>query len=324
MTYVALLSKEHDTLPAKELEAVLQADADQYELRESGAGILFFEADIEAFERLALTREVSERFCRIPEGAYDVLRGEIPAFDGSFAVRAIAAGTGRDESIEEVVGAIIQEETGNEVDLEDPDVFFRVVAREGELHVCRRVVALDTGRFEDRRSHLRPFSSPVSLHPRLARAMVNLSAVPREGSVLDLFVGTGGLLIEAGRIGCEMAGLDIDPEMIEGAEENLAAQGLAADLRRGDVREAERMFDRDFDAVVSDLPYGRSSKTEGERRQLFETFLGKAARLCRGNVVFMYNEPSVMGLEPVAEIYVHGSLTRYIYREPADTLEQRI
>lgn len=324
MTTVALLSKEYEGLAEEEIEAVLQADADRYDITRRNDGILFFETDLEDFDRLALTREVSERLCRISSGEYEELRGEIPAFEGSFAVRAITAGEGRDESIEKSIGSIIQEETGNDVDLEDPGVFFRVIALDGELHICRRVVALDTGRFEDRRSHLRPFSSPVSLHPRLARAMVNLSAVPRDGALLDLFAGTGGLLIEAGLVGCETAGLDIDPEMVEGAEENLAAHDLAADLRRGDVREAERLFDRTFDAVVSDLPYGRSSKAEGERRQLVETFLGQAARLCTGNVVFMYNEPSVLGLEPVAEIYVHGSLTRYLYREPAETLEQRI
>jgi len=50
--------------------------------------------------------------------------------------------------------------------------------------------------------------------------MVNLSGARRE--VLDPFCGTGGVLIEAGLIGLEVYGFDIQQSMVEGCKEILS------------------------------------------------------------------------------------------------------
>ncbi|NIP34812.1 MAG: methyltransferase domain-containing protein, partial [Thermoplasmata archaeon] len=84
----------------------------------------------------------------------------------------------------------------------------------------------------------RPFSHPISLHPKYARAMVNLAKVPLGGRILDPFCGTGGVLIEAALLGYEPLGSDIDPRMVEGSRRNLEAMGLQAGLEVADVSDA--------------------------------------------------------------------------------------
>ncbi len=60
---------------------------------------------------------------------------------------------------------------------------------QGEAHRVARA------RLEARKVTHRPFSLPISLHPKLARALVNLARVPMGGVLLDPFCGTGGILL---------------------------------------------------------------------------------------------------------------------------------
>jgi len=53
--------------------------------------------------------------------------------------------------------------------------------------------------FGKRKPHMRPGFHPSSLNPKLARAFVNLTGI-RKGTIVDMFCGTGGILIEAGLI----------------------------------------------------------------------------------------------------------------------------
>ena len=75
---------------------------------------------------------------------------------------------------------------------------------------------IDRTCFEERKVQHRPFFSPISLHPKLARVLVNISAIKRDETLLDPFCGTGGILIEAGLIGAKVIGSDIEEKMIEG------------------------------------------------------------------------------------------------------------
>src|SRR6266508_1848825 len=88
------------------------------------------------------------------------------------------------------------------VNLAAPDEEVRVI--EGERHyLCRRLAAIDRRAFEARKVGERSFVQPISLHPRLARTLVNLSRVQDGGTLLDPFCGTGGILLEAGLVGAQ-------------------------------------------------------------------------------------------------------------------------
>lgn len=296
--YIYRLAGDNLELSEAELQGFLRSQRiDEEPDREEEIAIT--EAEPEQLKRLALAHEVAEV----------VHRGENLETDyrpeGSFAVRA----EGLDGEIERKVGSIL--ETGdNSVDLENPEEIVKVYQKGGEYIIARMVEDIDRGLFEQRKNQDRPFSSPVSLDPVLARVLVNLSEVPAGGKLLDPFCGTGGILIEAGLCGVDIYGMDIQQEMVEGARENLEEYGLINyHIKQGSITELDSVFDEGFDAVVTDLPYGQASKSEDEPVQ---EFLEKVDEIA-DRAVFMYDEPVLNGLEPEFEIYVHKNLTRYIY-----------
>lgn len=262
-------------------------------------GFALTEAEPSRLRRLALVHEVGE-VISISDSLETDYRPE-----GSYAVRS----EGIEKSVEEELGEIMMDKN-NSVDLEDPSEVIKVYRFNDRYCISRLVEDIDRGLFKQRKNQERPFSSPISLDPVLARVMVNLSEVPAGGSVLDPFCGTGGILIEAGLCGVNVHGLDIQKDMVEGARENLENYGIINhDIREGNISNVEEIFDQSFDAVLADLPYGQASKKEGEP---VEKFLEIAPELA-DNVVFMSDQESIEGLEPEYDIYVHKNLTRYIY-----------
>lgn len=297
--YVYRAAGENLELARSELEGFLQSQGMEPEVRQNGR--LFF-SDSEPMEgqlkRLALFHEVGEV----------VEAGEVE-FEGSFRVDAVVLDGDHDsQELEQSYGEKLNEQ-GREVDLENPATVFTVYALGNEEKLVRRLVDIDRGLYEERSNEKRPFSSPVSLDPVLARVMVNLSGVKPGEFLLDPFCGTGGILIEAGLCGVGVKGLDIESEMVEGTRKNLEKYGiLVHDLKEADFSESPQLFDP-VDAMVTDLPYGRSSPKEGELDGILEV----AEKLCDGKLVFAYHEPGFGGLQHAHEVFVHGTLTRYIY-----------
>jgi tRNA (guanine10-N2)-dimethyltransferase len=113
--------------------------------------------------------------------------------------------------------------------------------------------------------------SPVSMHPKVARALVNLARAPPGGLVYDPFCGTGGLLLEAGLVDARVLGSDIDPRMVKGTERNLDHFGVkthtvfACDVGDAPRELAARLPVPTVDAIVTDMPYGRSATTKSEK-----------------------------------------------------------
>ncbi len=352
MDYIALLSQEHPELPRAELEAALEADGISAAVTDTGDGVAFVDGDgVEAVaDRLALTFEISEHIRTFEPANYQKLAATGITAREPFAVRTVRVDdTAAPDELERNVGRIIDRNSDAAVELDHPEERFRVYLHGGEAHLCRLRAEVDRGQFEARKNQYRPYSSPVTIHPRLARAMVNLAGVPRDGAVLDPFCGTGGILLEAGLIGCDVYGSDVQEEMVDGAVENLDAFGgearssrasrgssfehstsersvrsagasqstdaeqsvrIDGDIREVDAADAATVFDRTFDAVVTDLPYGKASVTEGDPA---ETVRAVADELADGTAVFMSDDGAVDGLEPAFDLFVHRSMTRYVY-----------
>ncbi len=306
MTYCYLLAGEDLELARAELEGFLESQGFEPEVEREGR-LAFSNEEPERgqLRRLALVHEVGEL---IEKGS---IEDPDPDYrpDGSFAIR-VQGKEGSKEDLEEKFGSVMETEE-NEVDLETPEEELRVYVSSGKYYLARLIEEIDRGLFEKRKNQERPFSSPVSLDPVVARVLVNLSGVKPGGHVLDPFCGTGGILIEAGLCGVGVHGLDVQEKMVEGTRENLEEYGIIShDIREGEVSEAPEIFDRQFDAAVTDLPYGGASKVEGEP---LEDFLEVAPKLTDRMIVFMTDQESVNGMEPEFEIYVHKNLTRYVY-----------
>jgi tRNA (guanine10-N2)-dimethyltransferase len=212
-------------------------------------------------------------------------------------------------------------DAGGAIDLENPDHRFWMVPRPERTPLWLEEAApVDRRAASSRRISALPFRRPVGLDPRLARAAANLARVRLGGRVVDPFVGTGALLAEAALLGARVVGIDRDPTMIRGALRNFAHLGVTAEaMVAGDSGEVEFTGSLGpFDAVLSDLPYGRASGTGGEdSARLARRVLPRWADRVRpgGRVVLVL--PG--GEDPVASpwsrvlsvsLRVHRSLTR--------------
>lgn len=216
------------------------------------------------------------------------------------------------------LGDIICRKHGLEVNLDHPDLPLFVVG-DDHLYLCRVLATVDRAQFEHRRPQHRAFSSPISLHPRLARALVNLSGVRPGQTLLDPFCGTGGILIEAGLVGARVVGVDIKPELVEGCRANLAQYGITtATLYCGDA--TTMTLKESVDVVVTDMPYGRStvvgtSRTElyGRAFQTLHRWLPPGGRAVVGlpDEQFISLAQNFFTLEAVYALRVHRSLTRH-------------
>lgn len=68
--------------------------------------------------------------------------------------------------------------------------------------------------------------------------------------VLDVACGTGNLALPAARLGAEVTGVDIAPNLVEQARERAAAEGLNCKFDEGDAEKLE-YDDNSFDTVVT-------------------------------------------------------------------------
>lgn len=77
----------------------------------------------------------------------------------------------------------------------------------------------------------------VPTREAVATAMMKLAGVTKNDVVYDLGCGDGALVIAAARLGARVVGIDIDPQRIKEATENVRAAGVAdrVTLIRGDI-----------------------------------------------------------------------------------------
>ena len=170
--------------------------------------------------------------------------------------------------------------------------------------------------FDERKAHLRPELSPVSLHPRLARALVNLSGIRgMKKEVVDPFVGTGGILLEAGFMGFEVKGYDIDEIMLKKCAANLKYFHVP---RFSLINQDATTLSKKMDYVVTDLPYGRNSRMT---KDLYRKFLSVLKKHLGKTAVVVF--PDFIKYKPLIKeaklkikhefsYYLHKSLTKKI------------
>jgi tRNA (guanine10-N2)-dimethyltransferase len=182
--------------------------------------------------------------------------------DASFRVRAHGPFNPEEKrDLERRIGGVMPA-TGR-VDLDAPERDFRLLRTEGGFLLGEVLVAVERSAMEARKVARRPFSMPISLHPKLARALVNLSRCPRDGRILDPFCGTGGIAIEAARLGMKVVASDLQEKMVRGTASVLDHYGLRGETFVADIGEVPRHVAR-VGAIATDPPYGRAASTRGE------------------------------------------------------------
>lgn len=333
-----LLSGEHESLPLSELRAILDAEDYDYEVLEKLEQVARVEADQNCvgtiMRRAALTRICGLELvnCRadmtdIVKAARSVSLGEMLAKEESFAVRVKRVRNSASNvnlmAVERTLGELVLSKVDSaRVNLKKPNKTFFGILTGDRFIFGLKLGEISAKPFVERRPRRKPFFHPSAMQAKLARCMVNL-AKPRIGDlVVDPFCGTGGMLIEASLIGCDVLGLDILRRMAKGALRNLAHFGVKPDgLIIADTRS---MPITRIDCVVTDPPYGISSTTlKRTTKQLVEELLTSVHGILKKGQRICMASPKTLKIREVGIalgfkhleshfVYVHRSLTREI------------
>lgn len=334
------LSGEHETMPKAEVLASLQALQIAYEEYLCSDRVLVLDANLSTVQeplnqlskRLAMTHAIYEVLGISTPAEAEILatvqKADLAAVLNSgetFAVRVRGAHTRTD--LAAMVGKSIMER-GYTVNLEHPIRTFVLLFAAGRCFFCLLLRSINKKQFEEKRPRLRPFFLPGVIMPKVARVLVNLSGIQPEKLFLDPFCGTGGILIEAGTVGAQLIGLDVQKKMVRGAATNLHFFGLAGDLLVGDATRIP-LRDESIDAIATDLPYGRASFVSRPSRaeshpehlkRLYRDALDEIHRVLKPGCRAVIVSPSLHFLSPESDfqlvekhVYrVHKSLNRYI------------
>ncbi len=307
MVYAFLLSKQNIQLSRDELSALASkvAHHGDWSLADVSPGTI----PRFAYVKLAVRVLIS---C-----APDRLEAGISNYDwasllrGSFSIRKM----GRSPLSEKDAASLVHSSAPEaKVDLKSPK-FPIIMAKAGERMIVGLLEYENPNEFMGRKAHLRPGFSPVSLDPRLARACVNLTSIRPGQTLIDPFCGTGGVIIEAAMMGINTTGIDMDALMVHKCALNLEYFNIEADILQGDALGIKGKFDH----MVTDLPYGLSSRLSSGLTELYHKFMRKSIEHVRGTSVVMFpsfvdHKEFLHGWEEVAsyEHYLHKNLTKRI------------
>ena len=228
------------------------------------------------------------------------------------------------------------------VELENPVTSIHLFITKNKAY-CGLLACENKEDFESRKAHLRPFPHPSSLHPKIARSLVNITGIMENELLLDPFCGTGGFLIEAGLMNIKTIGYDIYKKMSAGCKKNLDYYKI----KRYKIKNKNALEIKDkFDCVVTDLPYGLNSNVllkyeKGIWKQnrlnkkiqkknfikniekFYLAFLKQLRRKLRKKAVIVFPDyvdyrkllkSAKFRIEKEFSIYVHRSLTRKIVK----------
>jgi tRNA (guanine10-N2)-dimethyltransferase len=209
--------------------------------------------------------------------------------------------------LESSMGDMISKFSHVKVNFENPDIIVYLIFTNGEnfFGFSKRV-----------KNQIRP--KKVKKHPheldwKLTRVMINLIGLKKGETVCDPFCGTGTTLLEAESMGIHAIGLDFDEKMCEMAKENLKENGYRSEVLSSEFPGLLKISEK-FDGIVTDLPYGVSSKTTEKPQEILKKFFSIIPK--RKKVAIMYKKEldinsKLTGLKKY-HIYRHKSLTRTI------------
>ncbi len=227
----------------------------------------------------------------------------------SFACKVINLTTERSDvtELEDAMGSMISKFSKAKVDLKNPDIIVYLIFTES-----LGFFGFST-RYEKFERPKKISGHPHELDWKLCRAMINLAGLKEGDTICDPFCGTGTTLLEAESMGIHSIGIDFDKKMSEICEENLNANGFKSKVINAGFEHLNEIEDK-FDGLITDLPYGRASKTSEKPELLIQKFISTIPK--KKKLVLMCKDGIDKSLKiyPMKKyrIYRHKSLTRTI------------
>ncbi|MCD6522677.1 MAG: RsmD family RNA methyltransferase [Candidatus Diapherotrites archaeon] len=293
------LSRENPELAKAEVKALVDRVIEEHNT--------YIIAESEPWRRLQLTRFVCKVLDEKELGRMKLKR---------FAIRVTRIKGDADKS--KIIKKIASKINGK-VDLEHPDVIIRVFVDGDREIITEQLYEYTTEEIKCRNVNARPFFVPTSLQPKWARILLNLAGLKEGNSMLDPFCGAGGILLEACTLGIDAMGIELDEKCYEGCKENLWFYHCDdVIVEHNDFLEWKP--NRRFDAIVTDLPYGKSTSLFGrDIDELYEKSFKKMRDISDKIVVVGPKDLSKIlkrcewNVENTFRVYVHKSLDRWIH-----------
>jgi len=135
------------------------------------------------------------------------------------------------------------------------DLFGRIVQRCNYKEIERRDMQKPVRREE------------LSISPRLAKMMINLSEVKDNGIALDPFCGIGVVLMEALNMGIRTIGIDKDGEALNGARKNLEWYKFPTGVYRLMNNDSRKAVIGGVDVLVSEPDFGETLRKIPEKKE---------------------------------------------------------
>jgi len=306
---VFLLSKQNIELSKEE---ILSLTNKEHELIDN---LLIIDTDFKDYDRLAYTKRVYDLlFIAYKKNLEEKLENFNwqSIYKTNFCLRVFNS----DLKEEELAGFIWNNIKNPKVNLKNPKTEIHII-KKGSKFLCCLLKEQIQNDFEKRKAHLRPELLPFSLHPRLARALVNLTGIQRKETLLDPFCGTAGILLEAGLIDITTLGYDIDKKILEKAKINLDHYKIKDYTL--DVKDALQI-NKKFDYIIADLPYGLNTR-KTNLKELYLKFLKNLEKILIKKAVIVFpnfvdhkkllNKTKLKTIQEF-DYYIHKSLTKKI------------
>ena len=239
----------------------------------------------------------------------------------SFLVRLKKYKSGlNSEFSEKDIAEIIWDKLENpKVDLFNPEMEFTILLRDDCYILCETLYN-NSKDYLNRMPKKRPVQMPYTLKSDMARASINFLGIS-DGVVLDPFCGIGGILLEAYDMGFNIIGNDISWNDLKYMKTNFSYYypNYKPNILLSDSR-YQFLKDNSVDGIVSDIPYGKSSRMLG--LELYEKFLISSSKMLKKNsrmVIIFANfvEFRDLALKYFNEVktinqYINKSMTRHI------------
>ena len=225
-----------------------------------------------------------------------------------FACRVINLSSRKISSsvLERQLGSVLLKKWNSNVSLSNPDVTIYLIITDS-----KRYLAYSTAQIKSPRPR-KPIKYPHELDWKLGRCMVNLSQLKEGDCICDPFCGTGTILLEAQSMGIKSIGIDFDQRMCDITRKNLSINGFKSIVINSTFDHLLQVKDK-IDAIVTDIPYGISSKSSVSPKRLADDFISIVPK--QKKLVLVYKRGlDIEGMEKAKkyEIYRHKSLTRVI------------
>jgi len=312
MNYLFLLSGENAKLAKAEVLALVKAKDYKFEDR---VLILKSKENIEnSIKRLAYAKKIFKILFSCKKNkliAYFENYDWNKVYKKDFSIRIINLANKKTESEKFFAKFVWNKVKNPKVNLENPKTPITIVLTENNAYACL-LLEENSENFEKRKAHLRPGLLPISLHPKLARAVVNLTGIKQGEILYDTFCGTGGILIEAELIGCKTIGYDIYDKALKCAKENLDYCKI----------KNYKLFKKDaltiknkINYLATDLPYGRGSIAERDLENFYLKFLKNLRKILRKRAVIIFPDNiNYRKLIKNAKLKIIGEFDYYIHR----------